>query len=349
VSDLSPIAGMPLITLIIDPKKITKGIEDLRRMTSLQTIGYDGNNKWPPAEFWKKYDAGEFGTPAAPAKLAYLDPAFQQWVKETQALPAEQQIEAVSKKLMELNPGFDGKMIGSTFGGGGTPRIEKSVVTEIGFFTENVTDISPVRAFTGLKALGCTGSGSRPGKLSDLSPLNGMPLTFLVCYNTRISDLSPLKQAKLTYLHCGRTQVSDLSPLQGMHLAYLACSHITISDLAPLKGMPLTFLSCNETQVSDLSPLRGMPLANVNFSYTKVVDLSPLQGMPLTDLRGDHTQIIDLSPLAECTSMKALNINATKVTPAQVAALQKALPNCKIEWDEPAKPKTPEPASSGGK
>ena len=33
-------------------------------------------------------------------------------MKATQALPAEQQIEAVSKKLMELNPGFDGKMLG---------------------------------------------------------------------------------------------------------------------------------------------------------------------------------------------------------------------------------------------
>ena len=44
------------------------------------------------------------------AKLAYLDPAFQQWVKTVAAMPAEKQIEAVSKKLMELNPGFDGKV-----------------------------------------------------------------------------------------------------------------------------------------------------------------------------------------------------------------------------------------------
>ena len=81
-------------------------------MKSLKTIGIDSTNKWPPAEFWKKYDAGEFGKRAAPAKHAYLDPAFQQWVKATQALPAEKQIEAVSKKLMELNPGFDGKLTG---------------------------------------------------------------------------------------------------------------------------------------------------------------------------------------------------------------------------------------------
>ena len=38
-------------------------------------------------------------------------PRSKQWVKATQALPAEKQIEAVSKKLMELNPGFDGKVM----------------------------------------------------------------------------------------------------------------------------------------------------------------------------------------------------------------------------------------------
>ena len=68
--------------------------------------------QFPPAEFWKKYDAGEFGKPAV-AKLAYHDPAFQAWVKAAAALPAEKQIEAVSKKLMELNPGFDGKVTGA--------------------------------------------------------------------------------------------------------------------------------------------------------------------------------------------------------------------------------------------
>jgi hypothetical protein len=44
-----------------------------------------------------------------------------------------------------------------------------------------------------------------------------------------------------------------------------------------------------------------------------------------------------------------LDVRYNKVTLAQVAALQKALPNCKIDWDDPAKPKTPEPAASGTK
>jgi serine/threonine protein kinase len=76
-------------------------------------------------------------------------PAFQQWVKTVAAQPADQQIAAVSKKLMELNPGFDGKIGGEPFGKG-TPKIENGVVTAIGFITDDVMDISPVRALAGL-------------------------------------------------------------------------------------------------------------------------------------------------------------------------------------------------------
>ncbi len=99
-------------------------------------------------------------------------PAFQQWMKTVAAMPAEKQVEAVAKKLQELNPGFDGKV---------TPKIEGGVVTEVEFVTDNVTDISPVRALAGLKKLTCHGSGLGKGILVDLLPLKGMPLTQLDC------------------------------------------------------------------------------------------------------------------------------------------------------------------------
>ena len=169
LSDLSPIAEMNLTEVYLTPKSITNGLDIIRQMKSLTTIGLDGPNKWPAAEFWKKYDAGEFGKPAAPAKLAYLDPAFQHWVADTQKLPAEQQIEAVSKRLMELNPGFDGKLTGGD--GNVPPKIENGVVTSLVFPTDNVADISPVRALGGLKILHCSGSVPGKGRLSNLWPL----------------------------------------------------------------------------------------------------------------------------------------------------------------------------------
>lgn len=65
VSDLSPLEGLQLKGLTISPQQITRGMDVIRRMTSLSSIGIDGQKWYPPAEFWKRYDAGEFGRPAA--------------------------------------------------------------------------------------------------------------------------------------------------------------------------------------------------------------------------------------------------------------------------------------------
>jgi formylglycine-generating enzyme required for sulfatase activity/serine/threonine protein kinase len=245
--------------------------------------------------------------PPATNKLTDVNaPAFQQWMKDVQALPAEKQIEAVSKKLQELNPGFDGKVSGA--GGTGTPRIEGGIVTELGLITDNVTDISPVRAFNNLRLLQCYGSKINIGSLSDLSPLKGMDLIALSCFRTQVSDLSPLKDMPLTRLNCSSCgRIVDLSPLTGMRLVRLELSGTKVSDLSPLRNMSLTALDCHDTPVSNLSPLN------------------------------------------DCKDLETVRITETKVTPAGVAALQKALPKCKIEWDDPAKPKTPEPAAAGTK
>ena len=215
--------------------------------------------------------------------LAFTLSGFEQWVKDVQAMPAEQQVEAVAKKLVELNPGFDGKV---------TATIANGVVTEFGFPTNNVIDISPARALVGLKLLGC-----HSGKLIDLSPLQGMQLTHLNCGTTQVSDLSPLKGMKLVWLFCQQTHVSDLSPLEGMPLASLTCFGTQVSDLSPLKGMPLNELHVEGTQVSDISPLKETPLKVLRIGLTQVSDLSPLKAMPLTSLNCMGSQVSDLSPL----------------------------------------------------
>ena len=87
------------------------------------------------------------------------------------------------------------------------------------------------------------------------------------------------------------------------------------------------------TKVTELSRLRGMPLTWLNFSATKVSDLSPLRGMPLTSLDVHETPVFNLTPLRDCKALESLIVTGTKVAPADVAALQKALPNCKIERD----------------
>ena len=80
------------------------------------------------------------------------------WLEEVVALPAEEQVKAVAARLKERNPDFDGKV---------THKVEDGVVTELTFLTDQVTDISPVRALTGLRTFRCDGS---PGKRQHQDP-----------------------------------------------------------------------------------------------------------------------------------------------------------------------------------
>ena len=60
VSDLTPLKGLPLEHISLTPKNVTEGLEILRDMKSLKTIGIDRSQSWPAAEFWERYDKGEF-------------------------------------------------------------------------------------------------------------------------------------------------------------------------------------------------------------------------------------------------------------------------------------------------
>ena len=303
VSDLTPLDGMKLERIFFTPKNIMKGMDRIRQMATLKTIstetigwGFNPEKPFTPEEFWKKYDAGEFGKPTPSKPLAFQMPGFDQWMKDVQAMPAEKQVEAVSKKLVELNPGFDGKV---TDGENKPPFIENGVVKRLGFVTDNVTDISPVRTLTGLFALNCNGSGPEKGQLSDLSPLKGMTLGNLYVSNTKVSDLSPVRDLPLWLLMCDGTQITNLSQIQGMGLTNLGITQTKISDLSPLKGMNLTFFSFAATSVSDISPLRGMPLNFIYFQQTKVADLSPLieSRMSLSIVGFSETPVSDVTPL----------------------------------------------------
>jgi formylglycine-generating enzyme required for sulfatase activity len=60
ITDLTPLQGMPLDEIRVTPKNITRGLDLLRAMKSLKTIGIAWRQTWPPAEFWERYDNGEF-------------------------------------------------------------------------------------------------------------------------------------------------------------------------------------------------------------------------------------------------------------------------------------------------
>jgi serine/threonine protein kinase/Leucine-rich repeat (LRR) protein len=163
VPNLWPLKGVPLQILYCDYKAY-RDANILRSIKTLETI-----NGKPAKEFWKQVEQKQ--------------EAFETWLKKIAAMPSKKQVEAVAAKLKELNPGFDGKMM---------QTIENGVVTKLTFETDNVADISPVRALPRLKSLTCRGSEPNPSnRLSDLSPLKGHALVRAILLPQPSQELVP--------------------------------------------------------------------------------------------------------------------------------------------------------------
>lgn len=221
--------------------------------------------------------------PSASSKLFRHDPAFDQWMKDVQAMPATKQLEAVSQKLVELNPGYDGKLTGQR--GKGSPLISRGMVREIGVATDNVIDISPIRALSGVINLWLDSTENGTSKFQDLSPLEGLQLTSVIFSNTDVTNLEPLRGMPLTLIEFFHTRVSSLEPLRNMPLKVVRFggSLGAVSDLSPLQDTPVTQVVCTSPALTDLSPLTGKQLVALDIHGTKVSDIRLLAEMPLKE------------------------------------------------------------------
>jgi serine/threonine-protein kinase len=235
------------------------------------------------------------------------------WLQAVKSVPVTKQVEAVAAKLKELNPGFDGNI---------QPSITDGKVVVLRMDSDAVADLSPLRAFTGLRTLICYPKNPGRGKLINLQSLGEVQLRHLdINGQTGVRDLSPLKGMPLGYLRIGATSVADLSPLSGMPLTTLDMHNCPFTDLSSLRGLKLEYLAIGgwPSPVCDLTPLRDMPLKTLSCPYTALENLSVLKGMRLTYLDCDHTKVTDLSPL-EGMSLTVLSVGDTNV--ADLSALK---------------------------
>ncbi len=128
ITDVTPLQDMPLEGIRLTLKNITRGLDVLREMKSLKTIGISWDQAWPAAEFWERYDKGEFA----------VAPFSDAEVQRIAALPAAEQIEEVRKELIKRNPGFDGNA---------EHKVEDGVVTELKLITDEIVDIAAKTRF----------------------------------------------------------------------------------------------------------------------------------------------------------------------------------------------------------
>jgi len=117
-----------------------------------------------------------------------------------------------------------------------------------------VKDISPLAGMP-LRSLVLEGL-----VLSDLSVLTGMPLNTLSIQSTRgVTDLSPISGAPLEYLMMSFARVSDIKPLQRMPLKTLSMDFSQVQDFSPLRGHPTLERIALPFGVSDIEFLDTLP------------------------------------------------------------------------------------------
>ena len=58
------------------------------------------------------------------------------------------------------------------------------------------------------------------------------------------------------------------------------------------------------------------------------------------NLSGTQVDDAGVEHLKKLTKLTNLSLLETKLTSTGIAELKQALPNCKIDWDDPTKPKT---------
>jgi hypothetical protein len=141
----------------------------------------------------------------------------------------------------------------------------------------------------------------------------------------------------VTILYLVSNQISDITPLSGLtNLEWLGLDFNQISDITPLSGLTnLEVLGLGGNQISDITPLSG--LTNLGWLYlfsnqiSDIVSLVGLTNLRLLDL--NNNQISDLTPLSGLTNLSMLFLWSNQITLEQVNALQKALPDCRIEHD----------------
>lgn len=210
-----------------------------------------------------------------------FEPLAPDWMEFVGGLPAKDSLQAAVIELRRRNPSYSGAYFDADFRG---DKLRGLII-----MTDDILDISPLRALPNIEWLNCPGSKHKSGRLEDISPLAGTRLHTLRAGWTRIRDLSPLSGLPLRRLYLGATRVEDLSPLANLPLEELQIWNTLIRDLAPLRTLPkLGSLDIRWVLARDLSPLAELPLTTLRCEGVDARDWTPLGKLPLETLTIDY-------------------------------------------------------------
>jgi len=248
VTDLQPLRGLKLTTLVLPPN--AQDIEFLRASSQLRRISFkeDPKTRQPAqtaTEFWKDYDSQAWLHSLRASRVA---------IKRVRQLPdGTWDLDLSDAKISDLG------------------HLKGAPISSLNLKNTAVTDLRPLHGLP-LKVLRLDDTA-----VTDFRPLQGTPIEELDLRRVKITDLAVLRGMALTKLQLGDNAITDLEPLRGMALTVLGIPKTKVTDLSPLAGMSLEYLDLIGTPVTDISVVRGMPLTKVRLRLcAQLTDLSPL-------------------------------------------------------------------------
>jgi Leucine-rich repeat (LRR) protein len=309
VRDLTPLAGAPLRELTYDFRHAYDPDEKLLRSFPLETV-----NGKPAVDFWHE--------------LAERRKAVDAFVAATSKLSPEEQVQAVTRRLREVNPEFRAAL----------GHVEEDgKLAQASLAIDKVADLTPLRAFTSLRRLRLVGARDE----LDLSPLGSLPLEELtapdnvVYTNARVLlGQGSLKQINGRPLAEFRADVQNLQAAEwalskGSRLATLVVrqqdKEITVANRSQLPAPPFRVVQIsigNDEDIitADLERLHGLldlRIFHVPGSHIDDAGLDILQTLPTLsslDLRGSRITDAGLGAVSQMPSLTKLIISETSVT-----------------------------------
>jgi hypothetical protein len=196
--------------------------------------------------------------------------------------------------------------------------------------------------------------------LGDLTRLNLLSLENSSITDKTLERLHGL--ANLEVLYLDNTKITDeglktLRDLPRLRFMTLDGNKITGEGFKEWKNLPcLQDLSLENAPITDdsLFYLKAFPqLGNLTLSGTKVTDaglnhLKRITNLKYLRLNGAQVTNAGLKSLESLSQLEKLELNGTKVSKEGIEILQRALPNCKIEWGSVWEPhnETEQPAGN---
>ena len=148
-----------------------------------------------------------------------------------------------------------------------------------------ITSLEEISLLKNLKELDMVMQG-----ITDLSPLEGLPLEKLNIAGNQVSDLSPLgKMDTLVYLNLDYNPVADIFPLSSLiYLVNLSASDTLVEDVSPLGGLYyLEYLYINNARIKNVSALAELELTNCFLQNNQIEDTSMLSVSEILNADGN--------------------------------------------------------------